>query len=254
MVSVLMLNWNTPKICIESIINLLKEQDVEIVLVDNGSDAENVNLLKQAQSRLESVAPNISFIYLNKNYGNSLARNFGIQLCRGEYIFLLDGDIIYVAGTIPEYKKLLSLYPKAACVGYLDDDRSRKMGGSGTRDKATADSIMPHGYSVKQTDIALTQYGLFRASILRKYKFPTSYPFSCAGWGYEDNWLHELYKQAGYLSVCVDKPIYYHDMHSSFRELEKAEMPMLLNERLEAFKKQWGKTPCNKPYKLEFDT
>ena len=71
--------------CISSILSLsLEEENREILLIDDGSEANPLDEIKQQLDHL---------IYIRKkNGGLSSARNMGIEACSGEYIQFVDAD------------------------------------------------------------------------------------------------------------------------------------------------------------------
>ncbi|WP_051656616.1 glycosyltransferase family 2 protein [Butyrivibrio sp. AE3004] len=72
--------------CILSVLNQ-KNVDMEIILIDDGStDASGAIIDDYARNN-----PNVVAIH-QKNKGLSAARNAGLDICRGEYIFFLDSD------------------------------------------------------------------------------------------------------------------------------------------------------------------
>ena len=72
--------------CIKSLVSQTYE-NIEILIVDDGSKDENVSLYEQY------IMPykNIKFIH-QKNCGVSAARNRGIEKSTGEYIAFVDSD------------------------------------------------------------------------------------------------------------------------------------------------------------------
>ncbi len=87
LVSIQILNWNRPEETVRAIHSAREQtyQNIEIVVIDNGSTDHSVELIKQN-------FPDIKIIELDKNYGCPGGRNRGIQHCSGEYIFYLDND------------------------------------------------------------------------------------------------------------------------------------------------------------------
>ena len=71
--------------CIESILALsLRPDEREIIVIDDGSDVSPMNALSQYEDNI---------IYIRqKNQGVSMARNTGLQMAKGLYIQLIDGD------------------------------------------------------------------------------------------------------------------------------------------------------------------
>ncbi|MBQ8086367.1 MAG: glycosyltransferase family 2 protein [Lachnospiraceae bacterium] len=89
LVSFIVTYYNIPidmlRECIESIVNLsLKEEEREIILIDDGSDVVPLDELIDYRDQI---------IYLRqKNMGVSDARNKGIDICKGKYIQFVDAD------------------------------------------------------------------------------------------------------------------------------------------------------------------
>ena len=87
MVSIQILNWNRAHETQRAIQSALGQtyDNIEVVMVDNGSTDESVALTKQN-------FPNVKVARLDKNYGCPGGRNRGVEHCSGEYIFYLDND------------------------------------------------------------------------------------------------------------------------------------------------------------------
>src|SRR5690606_37509019 len=87
LISIQILNWNRAQETQRAIKSALNQtyKNTEIIVVDNGSDDNSVELTKEN-------FPDIKIIQLDKNYGCAGGRNRGIPYCRGEYIFYLDND------------------------------------------------------------------------------------------------------------------------------------------------------------------
>lgn len=79
--------------CLTSISSQLKAEDcVEVILVDDESPDESVQVAKKYLSTLDSdISSKFSFIH-QKNKGLSGARNSGIDIAKGQYLAFLDSD------------------------------------------------------------------------------------------------------------------------------------------------------------------
>ncbi len=95
--SIVIVNWNTKgllKNCLNSIRNnLLGKLEFEIIVVDNASKDDSVEMLK---NRFQHV----KLIQNDKNLGFAKANNQGIKQAKGEYILLLNPDTVMVNDSI----------------------------------------------------------------------------------------------------------------------------------------------------------
>lgn len=233
----IILNWNELHVSKDSVRILLKEPEVSrVIVVDNGSTDGSREYFRQFDHE------KFQFIDLGENKGASIARNHAIDMTETPYIFLLDGDILYVRGTIAEYERILDMYTDAFCVGQNSMELLARLGHNGVYDIAEADFTMSLDYTITEGfPMIWCQYGLFRGDWLREVKFPQHPPFDGPGYGAEDDWVFQDIEQRGWRSLAVDKPVYYHHAHSGIRELQKAGQGDRMAERIAAFEKQWGR-------------
>lgn len=224
-VDVVILNLNEINVVSESIYRL-KREGFRIIVVDNGSDDDSKDILRATEG--------IEFIDLPENRGSSVGRNAGIDRTTSNYVFLLDGDILYVPGTI---QKLIQHFPAdAGCLGVHNPNKY-----DGVQYREQADVRFPEPVGVfADFPMAWTQYGLFRGDFLREVRFPTEGVFGEAGVGYEDDWLYREMRERGLKSYYVPNVLYYHEKHGGARFLKAKGLPVRDDERLAAFTKRWG--------------
>jgi GT2 family glycosyltransferase len=95
-VSVIIVNYNTVKLtiqCINSIYEHTKDITFEIIVVDNASTDDSVELLID-------MFPKITLIKNKKNIGFGRANNIGMNVSKGKYLFLLNSDTILLNNAI----------------------------------------------------------------------------------------------------------------------------------------------------------
>lgn len=90
LVSVIIPCYNDYKYINEAVksINNQTHKNVEIIIIDDGSDIQTKKVLKKMEQK------NLTVIY-QENAGPSTARNNGIQRANGDYILTLDADDFY---------------------------------------------------------------------------------------------------------------------------------------------------------------
>lgn len=97
--------FNNCDLFLEDLLSSLIKQtlkDIEIILVDDGSTDESVNIIKEYQAKDNRI----KYIY-QEQQGSGIARNNGIENAQGEYIICIDADDMY------ELDMMEKLYNKA---------------------------------------------------------------------------------------------------------------------------------------------
>jgi glycosyltransferase involved in cell wall biosynthesis len=235
-VSVIILNLNEIDV-VEQSLRRLKKEPWNVIVVDNGSDDDSWERL-QKYGTWATLVRNVS------NKGPSVGRNAGLKMVgKTDFIFLLDGDIQYIPGTIAALSDMLLRSPKeVGCIGVHNPRRY-----DGTQRLEEADQVWPEnpGKMYKDFDMAWTQYGLFRAAMLRDIGFYQDGVFGECGIGYEDDWLWHEMKKRWVSCYYVPDVLYYHERHGGARFLKEKGLPVRSDERYEIFKKHWKQPAWN---------
>jgi hypothetical protein len=89
-VSIIILNWNQPKFTVNCVKSVLKQtyQDFEILLVDNGSEDDSVEIFKKKFKENEKIR----ILETGKNLGYTGGNNFGAEHAKGEFVVVLNND------------------------------------------------------------------------------------------------------------------------------------------------------------------
>ena len=82
------------KNCINSLLEQDFEKTFEVIMVDDASTDNSKNIIKIQNSSL------IKLISLSRNSGPAAARNAGLKIAKGEYIFFLDADDTILNNTL----------------------------------------------------------------------------------------------------------------------------------------------------------
>jgi GT2 family glycosyltransferase len=108
-VSVLIVNYNGSKLlsdCLKSLKVSIIER--KIVVVDNGSTDESVEVLKQF--------PEVNVVRSGKNLGFAGGNNLGLKDCHGDYVLLLNNDTIVTSGFLEFLCEYLDRNPQVGAV------------------------------------------------------------------------------------------------------------------------------------------
>lgn len=98
LVSIVMLTYNQledTKICVESLFKHTTDVNFELIFVDNGSTKDDTKTYLES---LKESHTNIKTIYNEENLGFACANNQGVEISEGEYVLLLNNDVILTDG------------------------------------------------------------------------------------------------------------------------------------------------------------
>jgi GT2 family glycosyltransferase len=115
LVSFIIVNYNTANVlndCIESVFKFEKPGSFEIIVVDNCSTDDS----KDTISEIREKYTNVQSILLENPESFSYANNKGIESASGEFIIIMNPDIIF---TEPLIDKLLADFKKDSTLGAI---------------------------------------------------------------------------------------------------------------------------------------
>lgn len=89
LISVIVPVYNAEGYVSQTIDSLINQslKDIEIICINDGSTDRSLNVLQTKYSNINKVS-----IYTQNNQGQSAARNNGVRLARGKYIYFIDSD------------------------------------------------------------------------------------------------------------------------------------------------------------------
>lgn len=100
--------------CLDSIIpQIINRNDVELVLVNDGTKDHSAEMADVAIRGVQSAK-----LISQKNQGLSMARNNGLEIATGEYVWFIDSDDSISEGCISEIIKKLSERPDMLQLNY----------------------------------------------------------------------------------------------------------------------------------------
>jgi GT2 family glycosyltransferase len=112
-VSIIIVNWNTKDLlrdCLDSIIEQTKKVEYEIIVVDNGSADDSVEMVRKKY-------PLVTVIENNENLGFARANNIGILASKGRYICLMNSDITILDDCLDKLVSFMDYSPGIGMAG-----------------------------------------------------------------------------------------------------------------------------------------
>lgn len=111
LVSIITVNYNHSEDTIELLDSIKKitYPNIECIVLDNGSEIDNPDIIKRKY-------PEINFIKNKKNIGFAAANNIGIMHANGEYILLINNDMVVSDDFLSPLLKTLQKNPEIGVV------------------------------------------------------------------------------------------------------------------------------------------
>lgn len=106
--SYIIISWNGLHLLQQLLSSMQKQlarDDVEVWIVDNGSTDETLNFVRNHY-------PDIHLIRLNENKGVAYARNRALEKAHGDYLLILDNDIVVSDEAIAGMEQYMDAHPQ----------------------------------------------------------------------------------------------------------------------------------------------
>lgn len=234
--SIIILNYNVyldVLKCIESVKTTIESNEYEIIVIDNNSSNRDIE-------NLPKIYPKVKLICLNKNYGFGYANNIGMKHASGEYILLVNPDILFTNDTINKLIDYLRDNPNVGVVApvqikpnegieyyytFFPSLYSRFM--QEFRLYMTAPIMKSRFFDFWDKNISYgkpfkVDWAMGSCMLTRKKIFDKTGGFDEAFFLYEEEteWQYRM-KQLGYNSYIIPEAKVLHNHHSSASKLGK---------------------------------
>ena len=223
--------------CLSSIRQYTPEP-YEIIVVDNGSQDESIEVCLQYRCR---------FVRFPSNKGFPIACNAGLKLARGELLVLLNNDVLVSNNWLSNMQSALLSSPHVGIVGPLTNYASgvQKVKeppyaalSDYFRIRGTLNTPDPAKWSNVQRLVGFCM--LFRRKLLQEIGFLDE-RFS-PGHYEDDDYCHRA-RAAGYRLMIAGDTFVHHHGSASFRKQQSLDVKKILRRNLRLFVRKWGYDP-----------
>ena len=111
--SIIIVHHKTPellKLCLDSIRKISSDINYEIITVDSATSRKNAELIRERY-------PEVIFLPHKENLGYSHGVNLGIQKANGEYLLILNPDIVAAGDSIQKMLNYMKKHPDIGILG-----------------------------------------------------------------------------------------------------------------------------------------
>ncbi|MEK7527708.1 MAG: glycosyltransferase [Patescibacteria group bacterium] len=240
-VSIVILVYNSTQMSKDSIDTVLNRSfypNKEIIVVDNASKPDTVRMLKKYQNN-----PEIKLVLNEENYGFAKGNNIGTRLATGEYIVLLNNDILATPGWIERLVYCASKN-KIGLVGPITNSIGNE---------AKIDIEYDHT-DRKQMERRVRKYTSRHWGETQNLQNLAAFCWICPKTVYDkigelderfgrgmfedDDYCHRL-KKAGYQILCAEDSFIHHFGGASFKQIVSQEYLDLFESNKKKFEAKW---------------
>lgn len=242
-VSIILLTYNQleyTKECFNSIIDKTAYPNYEIIIVDNKSEDETPNYLKEIDNKYEHV----KVILNEENYGFAKGNNIGIQACDGEYIILLNNDTVVTRGWLSGLTKHFESNEKLGILGPVTNSISNESKINVSYVEISDMEHFAYEYTTEnmgETYDRIDVLAMFCLVISRSAFNKIGYLEELYGIGmFEDDDYSYKTKSLGYEVKCAEDVFIHHYGNVSFKKLEDQTYMNLFNKNKKIFEDRWN--------------
>ena len=112
-ISVVIVSWNAKAYlleCLESVVRQLPPDDLEVIVVDNASSDGSPEAVRDSY-------PSVKLICNDGNDGFAKGNNVGIRASTGDYLFLINSDVVVSDGCFRKMVGTLDQHPEVGMLG-----------------------------------------------------------------------------------------------------------------------------------------
>jgi len=233
------MNWAFTEATIRSVVCYSDYDNLEILVVDNGSTEDVVEELQRYVKR----DPRIKLVLNGENLGYAAGNNVGLRIATGDYLVLLNNDTFVTKGWLAD---LIRPLRQDASVGLV----------SPTTNSIGNEQKIRIQYT-NMEEMARSSRAFVRQHLRERFE-TDSVAFFCAatrrdvvdkvglldeafGLGFfEDDDYCQRILRAGYSIQIVDDVFVHHHLSASFDKLPQEEKRLLLERNKRMFEKRWG--------------
>lgn len=233
------MNWAFTEATLRSVLAFSDYDNLEILVVDNGSNEAVVYELQRFVRR----DPRMKLILNGKNLGYAAGNNVGLRAATGDFTVLLNNDTYVTKGWIADLIRPLKLNPKVGLVSpttnNIGNEQKVSLQYRSMEEMARSSRafVRQHARERFETDsvaffCAATRRDVIEEVGLLDEEFGLGF--------FEDDDFCQRVLAAGYSIQIVDDVFVHHHLSASFDQLPTGEKKALLERNKAIFEKRWG--------------
>jgi GT2 family glycosyltransferase/SAM-dependent methyltransferase len=231
-------NLKLNRLCLESVFDQTGWPNLEVFVVDNGSSDGTAEYLREAQGRFAGLR----VLFNETNLGFAAANNLALKEASGEFVVLLNNDVVVAHGWLSTLLRHLRARPDIGMVGpvtnAIGNEAKVEVGYSRIEempDWAAAYTRAHDGELFEIPMLAMFCVAMRRAVFEKVGPLDERFGIGM----FEDDDYALRMKEAGYRLICARDSFVHHWMKASFRKMPAAQYDELFERNRRLFEEKW---------------
>jgi GT2 family glycosyltransferase len=254
-ISIIIVTYNQlayTQLCVESILRNTSYPNYEIIIVDNGSTDGSLEYLQSMTAEDKKIV----LVENQNNLGFVKAINIGYHQSEGEYLILLNNDVIVTPGWVHRLVNHLKDNPTIGMVGPVTNSIGNEAKVSVTYQELeeinqfSVTRMMRHsGRSFELNVLALYCCMISRSLFERVGGLDERYEIGF----FEDDDLAMKIKKEGFTLICAEDVFVHHFHGMTFKDLPSEKFDAIFNANLARFESKWDTKWKPHEYRINSD-
>lgn len=240
-VSVVVLMWNNSQLtiaCLESLTSESAYENLEVILVDNGSKPDEFTTVSQWIRQNDKYE--VVIVQNKSNLGFAAGMNAGIKAATGDYVVLLNNDTQVTPGWVRKMMRHFRRNSDIGILGPLTDHCGNEAQVSlpfGDWSKTALKLVLRRTSTAKSAQ----SLGFFCVMISREVLEVVGLLSEEYGRGYfEDDDYCNRVRGAGKICAIAQDVFVHHEMSASFDQIETEDRRLLFERNKTIYEAKWG--------------
>ena len=242
-ISVIVLAYGDPKLTNAAVSSLKNQGDIypnmEIIIVDNGSSAENINVMRDYADKFDGI----KIIENGENLGFAAGNNVGLEAATGEYVLLLNNDTFVSPGSLQAMMLHLKNNPAIGAIGPLTNNIGNEaklpINYASMEEMILTTRALKTGYRGKNFETPVVAY----FAVMFRQRDLDDFGHLSIDYGrgmFEDDDHCKVIRTRGFICAVAEDAFVHHHLSATFSKIDDEERKKLFDDNKATFESKWG--------------
>lgn len=235
--------WLLTARCLESLTEASDDESLEIIVVDNASSDGTPEQLKAWEAQQKAFGKPHRIVLQTRNLGFGGGVNMGLRIAKGDYLAVLNNDLILTQGWARGLRRQLECNPKFGIIcpttNNIGNEAQVWLPGESVDEVLLAAKLRTLKHAGQNIPLWVAA---FFCVMMPRYVYQTVGELDEAffpGYYEDDDYCYRV-RAAGFEIACAEDVFAYHELSASFNADGAAKREALLERNRTLFESKWG--------------